>query len=113
MIIGIGLDVIEVSRFGHGAHPRLEARILTPRERRNLSANGGRRSEYVAGRFAVKEAVAKAAGCGIGQLIGWQDIEVLPDDAGRPTVMLARLEGCSYSRQHYTFAKLSGRAGDR
>lgn len=89
LIIGIGLDVIEVSRFGHGAHPRLEARILTPRERRNLSANGGRRSEYVAGRFAVKEAVAKAAGCGIGQLIGWQDIEVLPDDAGRPTVMLS------------------------
>lgn len=89
MIIGIGLDVIEVNRFGRDAHPRLEERILTPQERRILSTNGLRRSEYVAGRFAVKEATAKAAGCGIGKRVGWHDIEVLPDAVGRPKVTLS------------------------
>lgn len=88
MIVGIGLDVIEIDRFGSKAHPRLEQRILTLRERTLLATNESRRREYLAGRFAVKEAVAKAAGTGIGKFVGWQDIEVLPGETGCPSVVL-------------------------
>ncbi|MFS8578590.1 MAG: holo-ACP synthase [Novibacillus thermophilus] len=89
MIVGIGLDIVEVSRFGSEAHPRLEERILTPGERVRVPVSERRRREYVAGRFAVKEATAKAAGCGIGKTVGWQDIEVLTDRAGRPAVTIS------------------------
>lgn len=71
MIVGIGLDVIELNRFGDGAHPRLPERILTTRERQHLPVHTQRQREYLAGRFAVKEATAKAAGTGIGKQIGW------------------------------------------
>lgn len=84
MIVGVGLDVIELGRFGDEAHPRLPERILTPRERKHLPVHAQRRREYLAGRFAVKEATAKAAGTGIGRQLGWQDIEVLPGEAGGP-----------------------------
>lgn len=89
MIVGIGLDIIELCRFGEDAHPRLEERLLTPRERALLPVKKVRRKEYLAGRFAAKEAVAKAAGVGIGKLIGWHDIEVLYGEAGHPRIVLS------------------------
>lgn len=91
MIVGIGLDIVEIDRFGVQSHPRLAARILTPREREQLGRceSQSRRREFLAGRFAVKEAVAKAFGTGIGKQIGWQDIAVLPDSTGMPTVVFA------------------------
>jgi len=45
--------------------------------------------EFLAGRFAAKEAVAKAAGTGIGKL-GFQDIEIIPDERNCPRVRLSR-----------------------
>lgn len=39
-----------------------------------------------AGRYAAKEAIAKAFGCGLGEIVGWQDIEILADKLGRPMV---------------------------
>lgn len=89
MIIGIGLDVAEVHRFGSRTHPRLYDRILTSRERKLLTGSPQRNREVLAGRFAAKEAVAKAAGTGIGAKIGWQDIEVLPHENGSPCVSLS------------------------
>ena len=46
-------------------------------------------AEFVAGRFAAKEAIVKALGCGIGMEVGFQDIEILPDDKGKPEVNLS------------------------
>lgn len=91
LIVGIGLDIVEIDRFGEQAHARLTERILTPREREFLERceSPSRRQEFLAGRFAVKEAVAKAFGTGIGKQIGWQDIEVLPGETGNPTVVFA------------------------
>jgi holo-[acyl-carrier protein] synthase len=59
-------------------------RVLTPAEFEMAQVRQGRKPEYVAGRFAAKEAVVKALGCGIGWQVGFQDIEVTPDAAGRP-----------------------------
>jgi holo-[acyl-carrier protein] synthase len=72
VICGLGSDVVEITRI-HQAYERLGdaflRRILSPRE--CAEAEGyvlKRRVEFVAGRFAAKEAIGKALGCGIGRL---------------------------------------------
>ncbi|MFD0696841.1 holo-ACP synthase [Paenibacillus sp. GCM10027628] len=88
MIIGIGTDLVEIARMrkmleGTTAARFLE-RILTPQERGLAEQRRGRLAEFAAGRFAAKEAIVKAVGCGIGKQVGFQDIEVLPDALGKP-----------------------------
>jgi holo-[acyl-carrier protein] synthase len=88
MIQGIGMDLVEIARIRrileepHGG--RFVERVLTPEERECAASRAGRLAEFVAGRFAAKEAVAKALGCGIGRQVGLQDIRVVPDALGRP-----------------------------
>lgn len=89
MIIGIGLDVVELERFTGDQFTRLAARILTKRERAQLVGGDVRQREYVAGRFAAKEALSKAAGTGIGRQVSWHDIEVLAEATGRPTITVS------------------------
>jgi holo-[acyl-carrier protein] synthase len=84
--LATGVDLIEIARIEeviarHGKH-YLE-RIYTPAE----LAQCGRRVESLAGRFAAKEAVAKALGCGIGD-VGWKEIEVLGDEQNAPQLTL-------------------------
>jgi len=81
-----GVDLIEIARIEeviarHGKH-YLE-RIYTPAELEQC----GKRTESLAGRFAAKEAVAKALGSGIGD-VSWQEIEVLGDDQNAPVLTL-------------------------
>ncbi len=85
MITGVGTDMIEVSRIRQclGRRPRFEDRILTPSEK-EICYSGGNPAQRVAGRFAAKEAVAKA----LGASLGWHDVEILADCAGRPGVRL-------------------------
>ncbi len=94
MIVGIGLDVVELARMdkllsGSAKH-KFIARVLTTLESASLASLQPRRAlEYVSGRFAAKEAVVKALGCGIGAIVGFKDIEVLPDDLGKPVCTLS------------------------
>lgn len=88
-LIGIGVDLVEVERITaavtrHG--PTFLQRIFTPQE----IAFCGVRHERLAARFAAKEAVAKAFGTGIGAAMGFQDIEVVNEASGRPSVVLHR-----------------------
>ncbi len=81
-----GVDLIEIDRIDqvldqHGQH--YLDRVFTAEE----IALSGRRVESLAGRFAAKEAVAKALGCGIGE-VAWKDIEILENDAGAPILQL-------------------------
>lgn len=81
-----GIDMIEISRIEaaiarHG--DRFFRRFFTEQER-NFCAG---RASSLAGRFAVKEAVAKAMGTGIGDF-NWTDIEVVCDGRGRPELVL-------------------------
>lgn len=86
MKLATGVDLIEIARIEeviarHGKH-YLE-RIYTPAE----LAQCGKRMESLAGRFAAKEAAAKALGCGIGD-VSWLEIEVLGDDQNAPVLTL-------------------------
>jgi len=85
MITGLGTDIIEVNRIRNclRRRPRFADRILTPFER-GICLSGGDAPQRIAGRFAAKEAVAKA----LGTSLGWHDVEILADSAGRPEVRL-------------------------
>jgi holo-[acyl-carrier protein] synthase len=77
MIIGVGIDVVDVERFAAVLRrtPRLAERVFTEGERR-LPINS------LAARFAAKEALVKALGAPAG--LHWQDAEVRTTDSGRP-----------------------------
>jgi holo-[acyl-carrier protein] synthase len=87
MILGIGIDLVELERIRRFGTERLARRILTEREKVFLPRSEGRILEFLAGRFAAKEAVAKAAGTGIGK-VGFRDIEIIPDERSCPRVRL-------------------------
>ena len=84
MIIGIGMDMVEMGRVEKACgRQAFTERVYTEEERRQAGENVPR----LAGDFAVKEAVAKALGTGFrGFMPG--DIEVLRDGLGRPYVNL-------------------------
>jgi holo-[acyl-carrier protein] synthase len=84
--IETGIDMVEIERL-ETLNPRIKdrfcKRVFTEKE--ILSCNG--RNDHLAGRFAVKEAASKALGTGIG-LIRWHEIEILPDEKGKPRLYL-------------------------
>lgn len=90
MLVGTGVDVIEVSRIADSIErygERFLRRIYTAGE--IAYCNGKRRSaESFAARFAAKEAGAKALGTGMNFGVTWTQIEVGRSSAGRPTLML-------------------------
>jgi holo-[acyl-carrier protein] synthase len=102
MIIGVGTDLLEIARvrkaLDHNSGERFLERILTAQERELAAKRKGRLAEFASGRFAAKEAIVKALGCGIGKQIGFQDVEVLPDSLGKPECRVdkAALERAGY-----------------
>jgi holo-[acyl-carrier protein] synthase len=91
MIVGIGIDLVEVERIQRAVdHPqwgeRFRRRVYTPGE---ISYCLARRpyAESFACRFAAKEAVMKALGRGFGEGINWCEIEVVRS-SGQPRVLL-------------------------
>jgi len=87
-IIGLGVDIVETSRIADllGEYPeRFLERCFTPGEQED-SKSPKRRSEHLAARFAAKEAALKALGTGWSKGIGWTDIEVIKDIAGKPSL---------------------------
>lgn len=89
MIKGIGIDLIELDRIEKmlQRNERFLNRILTYKERERYSqlTSNKRKIEFVAGRFAAKEAFSKACGTGIGKL-SFQDMEVLSQENGAPMI---------------------------
>lgn len=89
MIVGLGMDLVDIKRLAkayerHGQH--FAARILTPAELAAMPA--GRAAEYLAARFAAKEAGAKALGTGFSGGVSFQDFEVAKDALGKPSLTL-------------------------
>lgn len=85
-MVTVGIDLIEVERVQHSIDrfgERFLARIYTKQEQRYCAG----RVERLAARFAIKEAVGKALGTGIGD-VSWREIEVVNDDGGRPRLVL-------------------------
>lgn len=93
MIVGIGLDIIELDRIRRivESQPGFIKRILTISEIEKFTTlSKERKVEFLAGRFAAKEAFSKALGTGIGEEIGFHDIEVLNDEKGKPNIQLLK-----------------------
>ncbi len=92
MIIGIGTDIIQISRITAARHrfgEKFVQRILTSTEyAKFLTLSTHQQDAWLAKRYAAKEAVVKAIGCGIGQSATWHEIEVLNNEQGAPVVTL-------------------------
>ena len=88
MIVGVGIDVVDVERFGQSLTrtPRLLERLFTEGER-DLPMMS------LAARFAAKEALAKALGAPVG--LRWTDATVVREGDGRPHL---RVEGTVAAR---------------
>src|SRR3954454_1673863 len=90
MILGIGIDIIEVSRI-QASHERFGERflnrILHPNEISYCLSHKAP-APFLAARFAAKEAISKAFGTGIGAQLGWKDMEVVRRESGEPFVIL-------------------------
>jgi holo-[acyl-carrier protein] synthase len=83
----VGIDLVEVERIAQTVErfgPRFLERVFTPEE----LLEGRRRITWLAGRFAAKEACAKALGTGIGAAVAWRDMQVLRQPSGKPSLRL-------------------------
>lgn len=90
MIYGLGVDIIQISRMAAALSrtPGLAKRVLTEAEYQQfLQSRDPER--FMAKRFAAKEAVVKALGTGIGQGVGWQQLQIDKTALGKPLVVLS------------------------
>ncbi len=90
MIISIGIDIAEVYRIREtiARTPRFATRVFTAKEREYCESKGAAAAQSYAARFAAKEAFLKALKTGWRGKISWQDIEVVVDEAGAPSLSL-------------------------
>jgi holo-[acyl-carrier protein] synthase len=89
MILGLGVDMVEISRMEAALqrHPRMKERCFSADERAYCDGRS-RPVVHYALRFAAKEAVLKALGTGFSGM-RFTDVEVLRDQRGRPTPKLS------------------------
>ncbi|MER2292752.1 MAG: holo-ACP synthase [Aerococcus urinaeequi] len=91
MIIGLGTDLVETARIKEAIanNSRFVGKLLTENELSTYTdiLNEKRRVEFVAGRWAAKEAFAKAYGTGISSQLHFHDIEVSNDDQHKPLII--------------------------
>ncbi|KIH77096.1 holo-[acyl-carrier protein] synthase [Geoalkalibacter ferrihydriticus] len=90
-IIGVGTDLAQIGRFRgllEQEKVAVIARIFTAGEREYALAKKDP-APHLAARFAAKEAFLKALGLGLRRGMTWQDIEVVRDDLGKPSLCLS------------------------
>ncbi|MCX7922771.1 MAG: holo-ACP synthase [Clostridia bacterium] len=91
MGIFCGVDIIEIDRIKRSietGNTRFRDRVFTRNEIQYCEERNVSKYSSYAARFAAKEAVSKAFGTGVGNSMGWQDIEVVNDQRGSPNVLL-------------------------
>lgn len=88
MIVGIGTDIIEIRRIKEAVekNPNFIDKLFTKNEQIYLKSRN-MRTEYIAGRFAAKEAVVKALGTGFSGF-EFKDVEIDRTASGKPIVVL-------------------------
>ncbi len=106
MIVGVGIDVVDISRFELSLQrtPTLRERLFTPQERDRPLAS-------LAARFAAKEALAKALGAPTG--MHWLDAEVVSESTGNPQfeirgTVLARANDLGVQTVHLSLSHDAG-----
>jgi holo-[acyl-carrier protein] synthase len=88
MIIGSGIDLVEIQRIQRSMDrygSRFLNRVYTAAEQAYCMRKR-KSAESLAARFAAKEAGAKALGTGISFGVSWLEIEVVREPSGRPTL---------------------------
>lgn len=112
MIKGTGIDITEIERIEALVQrkPNFAKRILTDMEMEKYQQlSGYRKNEFLAGRFAAKEAFSKALGTGIGADLSFLDIEIGYEDKGKPCIVKPFSQGVHLSITHskqYAFAQV-------
>lgn len=104
MILGIGTDIVSIARVmaAYARHgERFALRILAVAEQADYQQSQDK-PRFLAKRFAVKEAVAKALRTGFRQGVSWQDIALSHDALRAPSVLLS-------GRAAEVFAAMNGR----
>jgi len=88
MVIGVGVDVVDIDRFARSLErtPQLGERLFGESDRQGVP-EGPARTQSLAARFAAKEATLKALG---GNIAGfhWHDIQVVKSDDGVPSLLV-------------------------
>jgi holo-[acyl-carrier protein] synthase len=89
MIVGIGIDAVEVDRIRRALerHPRFRERVFTKAELEAAARRGVGEVAYLAKRWAAKEATSKALGVGFSGF-AYTEIEVTNLPSGAPTIKL-------------------------
>ena len=90
MIVGMGIDIVEVHRIAaviKAQKERFLRRVYTLNEVAYCEQFKNRFERYAA-RFAVKEAAMKALGTGWSRGVRWVDLEITRERGGRPTLTL-------------------------
>jgi len=105
-VIGVGIDVCDIERFGVSLErtPGLRDRLFTAREATRPLAS-------LAARFAAKEALAKALGAPQG--MHWHDAEIVSESSGRPVFELrgtvaAQVEAAGATSVHVSLSHDAG-----
>ncbi len=113
MIVGIGVDVVDLARFERALTrtPTLTNRLFAQREQ--LKDGAPRPLRSLAGRFAAKEALIKALGDSTA--VRWHDMQVVADDEGNPSFELegaarAIADGKGITRVHLSMSHDAGLA---
>src|SRR5512137_1576072 len=92
MIIGTGVDVVEIARIRRvleKSENRFISRVFTPAEQQFCDAHRDPAPHYSV-RFAAKEALFKALGTGWAKGVTWLDVEIRRERKDAPTIMLQR-----------------------
>lgn len=91
-VLGIGIDLVENNRMRYMLKKwksAFKARVFLKSEQKYCDSKAMACRHY-AGRFAVKEAVSKAFGTGVGKHINWLDMEVIRDGVtGAPSIRIS------------------------
>jgi holo-[acyl-carrier protein] synthase len=92
MIVGTGIDIVEVPRIARSIErfgDRFLNRVFTAAEIRYCQSKANSVERFAA-RFAAKESAMKAIGTGLRGGVSWRDFEVSREPGGRPTMVLHR-----------------------
>jgi holo-[acyl-carrier protein] synthase len=115
VIVGVGIDIVSVSRFARVLERRGERALRRFFTRGEVLRCGSARApdESFAARFAAKEAFYKALGTGVGGAGAWSEVEVVSSPSGGPELRLAGRAAESAGRRGVARVHLSlTHAGD-
>jgi len=109
VIFGIGTDIVRISRMAKNLEKygdRFAARILTEAEM-SIFSDSARQAQFLAKRFAAKEATAKALGTGFRNGLSLHDISVENDTLGKPVLVFSAQLQAMLKKQSISDAHLS------